>query len=264
MISVYPQSVKKYSVEVNKGNVSGVSVVNKFGHALDCDAGVPTDVWGGADSATSTDIWAPPTQARIHQVSSTSASDTLLGTGLRTIRVFYLSDWDTEEQSVDLNMNGVGNVATPSNVIINRMEGLTWGSGGLNAGIVTATADTDLTITAVIQAGDNQTEQCIYGFPSTKDLLVSFANATVFRGGGVASQLTGNLLYMPDPETNTVNNTAWVIREELDDIEGSPPWQHRYDPEKRFEGPGIFKIQVTSSTNNTESTAVFDAYLTDK
>ena len=264
MISVYPQSVKKYSVEVNNGNIPGVSVVNKYGHAPDCDSGVPTDVWSGADGTTSSDIWVPPTQARVHQVTSASANDTSAGTGLRTIRVFYLSDWDTEEQFVDLTMNGTSNVATPSNVIINRMEGLTWGTGGLNAGIITATADTDATITAVIQVGDNQTEQCIYGFPSTKNLLVSFASASVFKGSGAAVSLTGNLLYMTDPDTNTANNTAWISREELDDLEGSPPWQHHYDPEKIFEGPGIFKIQVSASANNTQSNATFDAYLSDK
>jgi hypothetical protein len=264
MISVYPIIEKKYSIEVHNGDVPGVSIVNKFGHALDCDSGVPTDVWGGADGVTSTDIWVPPTIARVHTVVSTSPNDTMAGTGLRTIRVFYLSDWDTEEQSIDINMNGTGISITPSNVIINRMEGLTWGTGGLNEGIITATALTDATITAVIQIGDNQTEQCIYGFPSTKDLLVSLANATVFRGTGVAARLTGNILYMPDPATNTVNNTAWIVKEELDDIEGSPPWQHPYSPEKEFKGPGIFKIQITSSVNNTEATAVFDAYLTDK
>lgn len=264
MISVYPQSVKKYSVEVNNGNVSGTSVVNKYGHAPDCDSGDPTDVWGGADGSTSTKIWVPPTQARVHVIVSTSTNDAIAGTGLRTIRVFYLSDWETEEQSVDLNMNGTGASITPSNVIINRMEGLTWGTGGLNDGIITATAATDATITAVIQLGDNQTEQCIYGFPSNKNLLVSYASTSVFKGSGVAVSLTGNLLYMTDPDTNTASNTAWISREELDDLEGSPPWEHTYEPEKIFEGPGIFKIQVSASANNTQANATFDAYLTDK
>lgn len=264
MISAYPQTVKKYSVEVNKGNISSASAVSKYGHAPDCDSGIPTDVWGGADGVTSSYTWVPPTQARIHQISSGSANDIGGGSGMRTIRVTYLTDWDTSEQEIDLTMNGAGNVATPSCVIINRMKGLTWGVNGLNAGIITATADTDATITSVIQAGDNQTQQCIFGFPSTKDLLISYASATIFRGGGVAANLTGNLLYMSDPDTNTTDNTAWTVREELDDIEGSPPWSHRYEPEKKIIGPGILKIQVTSSLNNSEATAVFDAYLVDK
>ena len=253
-----------YDVEVHKGNIPGVSPVNKYGKAFDCDASVSTDVWAGADGVTSTDIFVPPTQARVHQLSSTSANDAAAGTGMRTIRFIYLPNWDTDEVTVDLTLNGLGNVATPACVIINRMEGLTWGSGGVNAGIITATADTDATVTAVIQAGDNQTQQCIYGFPSTKDLLINRADCGIYRGLGVAAQMAGELLSMTDPATNAASNTAWVVKEEIDHVEGSPRWNHVYSPQKKISGPGIVKIQVEADTNNSQVTATIDGYLVDK
>ena len=44
--------VKDFGLEVALGNIPGYSKVNKFGQATDCDSGIPTDVWDGADGTT--------------------------------------------------------------------------------------------------------------------------------------------------------------------------------------------------------------------
>jgi hypothetical protein len=150
-------------LEVAKGNVPGHSQIFKFGKALDCDSGVPTDIWDGADGVTSTDIWVPPTVARVHNLASSSDADNGgTATGMLTVRIFGLTDWDTAEVTEDVTLNGTANVATVNSyVIINGMRGLTFGSGETNAGIITATAVTDATITAAIQVGRGSSAMCI-------------------------------------------------------------------------------------------------------
>ena len=96
---------RDFGLEVSLGNVPDYLGVFKFGQALDCDSGVPTDVWDGADGTTSTDLWVPPTTARLHDLVSSSASDdNAAGVGMRQVQVFGLTSWSTEEVSevVDL------------------------------------------------------------------------------------------------------------------------------------------------------------------
>ena len=83
-----------------------VSEVYKFGQATDCDAGVDTDIWSRANSTDAESTWVAPTQARTHQITSTSTSDTSDGAGARTIRIYGLTDWDTAEVSEDITMDG--------------------------------------------------------------------------------------------------------------------------------------------------------------
>lgn len=239
-----------------------IQTINKYGEASDCDSGVPTDIWDGADGTISTDIWVPPKQARVHQLTSASANDTADGTGARTIRVDYLPDWSTKEVSVVLSLAGAGNVATPASVIINRMEVLTWGSGGLNAGIITATADVDGTVSAAILAGHNQTMMAIYGVPSTQKLRVSSFQASIVRSGGSVITADGGIFAMRDPAINAANNKAWTHKEDFILKSSLLPWTHDYNGSpKRFDGPCILKMQITTSADNTKTLGFFDGKL---
>ena len=250
-----------FALEASLGKIQGYATVNKFGEATDADSGVLTDIWDGANGATSTDIWVPPTAARVHQITSTSTADTGAGTGMQTIKISYLPDWDTAETTATLTMNGTGNVATPSCVIIYRMQGKTWGTGGVNAGIITATADTDGTITAAILAGNNQTQMCIYAIPSTQKLRLTRAFASIVKGTGTTGRADGELLVMIDPATNAADNTAWTNKENYQLIEAEQPWDHVYEVPKKIDGPAIIKLQVVSNANGTISTGGFDGYV---
>ena len=240
--------------------IPGVSTVNKFGEAIDCDNGVETDVWDGADGSTSTDIWVPPTTARVHDIESDdSDDDNSGGTGARTVQIFGLTSWDTEEVSEIVELNGTTAAETENAyVIIYRMRVLTWGSGGVNAGVITATAQTDGTVTAAILAGNNQTQMCIYGVPSNKKLRLSKVYAGIVKGTGNTQRADGELLVMTDPETNAANNTAWTNKENFQLVEANPPWKHDYKEPKKIDGPAIVKIQVVTNSNNTKCTGGFD------
>lgn len=250
---------RDFSADAAGGQVSGYSTVNKFGLALDCDNGVPTDIWDGADGSTSTDLWAGPTATRVHDIVSTSVNDTSAGTGARTIRISGLTSWDSAEVTEDVTLNGTSNVATVNSfVIIHRMKCLTFGSLSSNEGIITATAQVDSTITAAIQAGEGQTLMAIYGVPSTKVLLLVGLYSTVLGGSGV--DITGRILVNENadqPDSGFIAKSKWAIRRDNNFL-----W--KYIPPRIFSGPCIVKVQATSDANNADVAAGFDGYLVDK
>lgn len=75
------QFTRDFDLEVGRGNVPKVSYVNKFGRNPDIDTGSdPEDIWDGGG------IYVPPTQARTHDIASSSAQDagTVLSSGTAT------------------------------------------------------------------------------------------------------------------------------------------------------------------------------------
>lgn len=254
---------RNFELEVSLGKITGYADVNKFGEALDCDSGVDTDIWDGADGVTSTDVWVAPTTARIHDLVSASVNDdgSPVGTGMRTIRVFGLTGWGTAEVSEDIILNGTTNVPTVNSyVIIHRMVGLTFGSLGGNAGIITATAQTDTTITAAIQVGEGQTLMAIYGVPSTQKIAILRSVYTVLKiGGGASAKADGTLLVKENADQA---DAAFVTKERFQFVDGAP-YVRDIHPPVVFNGPCIVKMQVNSNTANTVATALFDAYVVD-
>lgn len=168
--NVYPQAdPRRYmGMDITSGKVPGLSKVNKFGRNDDLDAGTEY-VWSGGGT------WAAPTTARTHDIASTDANDTSAGTGARTIRVYGLdANYDLIEETV--TMNGTSNVATANTyTMIYRMHLLTTGTGQTNAGTITATAQTDATVTARIEVGVGQTQMAIYAVPrNTTGYIVNY------------------------------------------------------------------------------------------
>jgi hypothetical protein len=152
---------KDFNLEVSKGNVPKHSRINKSGYNIDIDTGtLPEDLWEGGG------LWVAPTTSRIHNITSSSANDTSAGTGARTIVVQGLNA-TYDQVSETIIMNGSSNVATVNSyTIIFYMYVVTAGSLNTAAGIISATAQTDATITAYIGTGDNQTNMAIYQIPN--------------------------------------------------------------------------------------------------
>lgn len=153
-------SVKDFFLEVSKGNVPGVIDYSAFGINTDIDiATVPEDI-----TATG-GIFVAPTTYRVHDITSASANDTAAGTGARTVAVYGVTANGLENEVI--TMNGVANVPTTKMYSdIYRMFILTAGSGNTNAGAITATAQTDATVTCTIPVdGFNSCRKCIRLIP---------------------------------------------------------------------------------------------------
>jgi len=257
---VKANNMKDYALEVSRGNVNGVSAVNKFGRSTNVDT-ENTDIWDVANSTDDQPIWLAPTAARIHSIVSTSAADAAAGTGALSLTVYGLTDWDTKETSETVTLTGATPVNTVgSYVIIHRMVcNYQASTTSANVGVITATAATDSTITAQINALEGQTQMAIYGFPSIQTFYMNDMY------GGVNKQIAGSsnmsLLFNPNPG---VQELGFSVKSTFaTNSAGETMAERIFRPPNKFSGPGILKVQGYGSVVNLDVSAGFGGYLVD-
>lgn len=247
-------------LQVSRDLVPLTSSVLKFGRSTNVDSGIDTDIWDRANATNDQDIWIAPTAARTHQIVSSSTDDdgSPVGLGARTIRVYGLTSWSTAEVSEDITMNGTTKVPTANTyVIIYRMKVLTCGATSVNVGLITATADTDATVTAQINAGEGQTQMAIYGVPSTKTLYLTSYYASVVKTNSVSVSI--KLLSNQEPGTQLTNfTTKHTIG--VTSV-GDNYLRHEFRPYYAFDGPCIIKMQGNATANNCDVSAGFQGVL---
>lgn len=235
--------------------------VNKYGHTINADSGVLTDIHDGADAGNV--IWDAPTAARTHQIVSSDADDdgAPVGAGARTIEVCGLKTWALAETCEIIIMNGVTNVPTVNTyVIIHRMTVKTWGAVGPNQGIIKATADTDTTITATILALAGQTQMAILGIPSIQEFHMTAFYAGFLKAGGpsVSADITLCVNTHPDLFLGDciIKHTDALIKD------GTSHFFHPFFPDKNFIGPVIIKMQVRGDAADLDVSGGFDGFIT--
>ena len=251
------------AVDIAAGEFAELGGVNKFGRSTDVDSGVATDIWDGANATDTTPVWVAPTQARVHNVKSTSTGDdgSPAGVGARTVQLYGLTSWDADEVSEIITLNGTTNVATANAyVIVHRIKVLTSGGTAINVGVITATAVTDGTVTAQINAGEGQTQMAIYGVPSTQIALMSQYYASAIKGS-TSLAVKIEVLVNANPDAQLTN---FLIKHTIGlTTEGNNYIRHRF-PELwpfKIAGPAIIKITGNSSAANTDVSAGFDLTL---
>jgi hypothetical protein len=221
--------------------------VNKFGFNPDIDIGTE-DIWthGGK--------WVPPTQARIHQLVSTDDSDNgATATGALTVKVFGL-DTNFDEIDETVTLDGDTNVPTIQEFLrIYRIEVLTVGSGEINAGTITATADTDGTVTAEIAIGDGQTQMAIYTIPNG---FTGYMNVL-----DIHIDPTNNFLGTLKIKSKRDNTAPWRTRFQTVHTNNQSSEHHVFNPPKVFVAQEDIVFEFTSSANNIAVSASFDIQL---
>ncbi len=254
-----------FSLEVAKGNIAGHTSINKFGAAPSGLQTTATDVWVYANAATTQSIWLAPTAANTHTISSDSASDVSGGTGTTSVTVYYLPDWDTAETSVTVTGDINAGVSMEVDcVMINRMVALpqsTTTAPGPNKGtiIATAAAPSATTITAVILPGDGQTEQAIFGFPSTQTAYMTRWAVGIDKNIGGVATADFQIRFNPNPDVQTV---AFQRKQDVSvQSTGTNSIEKVYSGRPKFDGPGIIKVQGIASANDLDAHADFDLIL---
>lgn len=260
--TAYSGQIKDFQLEVARGNIARVVHINKFGRSTDVDNGVPTDVWDRANATDGQVTWVAPTSSVIHNIKSSSASDTAAGAGARTIQVSGLVDFDTKEVFETIILNGTTDVPTVNSfVLIHRMEVLTKGATSVNVGTITATGiGGGNPVTAQINVGEGQTLMAIYGIPSNQRAWMTNFYGSVQKvqtGRDIIIRLLSNR----EPQSELVNFTTKHIF--TINGGGSSDVQHDFKPYKEFEGPCIIKMQATGDANDMDVSAGFDLYLVD-
>jgi len=205
-------------------------------------------------------IWVAPTQARIHEVVSSDAGDTLGGAGSRTIRVWGLETWESDESFEDVSMNGLTPVSTiRSYVIIHRVEVLTKGATDVNIGKITVTATVDGTVTAQINVGVGQTLMGIYGIPRGS---TGFLTHLYFSFDGMSlipKRINHRLLMNPEPDVELLN----FLTKFTGDLStsGGTFTPHDVRPLRPLEGPCILKLQGEGSFGSSDISGGFNLFV---
>lgn len=193
---------------VDKVALGAFELVHKFGANRAVSSG--EDVWSRGGT------WVAPTAARVHSIVSTSAADTVAGTGARTLSIQYL-DENKKMASATLSLAGLTPVLTPAAFRIFRMKLLTVGSGGTNAGTITATAAVDGTVTAEIAIGGaNQTQMAIWTSPTDRCVRLTgfYAFLNKLSGGGTADcdvLLQERDAYVADAAWTTIQEISMTV-----------------------------------------------------
>ena len=253
------------ALEIAAGTYANYKAVNKFGRAPTGGQTTATDVWDRADATPTQQVWVAPTQARVHSIVSTDDTDGKTGSpnsvAARTLRVYGLTSWDTAEVSEDITLTGTDAVnTTNSYVIIHRMEVLTHGATKVNAGIISATAATDTSVTAAIIIGQGQTQMAIYGVPSTQTAYMTNYYGSAIKAAA-ACRGSVELFVNPIPDDEEINflvkhTNGW-------DTTGTSYIRHDFNPYFKIPGPAIIKVQTISSAADTDFSAGFDLVLVD-
>lgn len=246
-----------FFLDVSRGLFVEMFGVNKFGRTTNADSGVLTDIWDGANATTDQDIWVSPTAARIHTLVSTSTADdgSPVGLGAHAVKIYGLdSDWNALDEIVVLN--GTTGVTTIGSYIrIFRMAVVGAGAGGTNAGIISATAATDLSITALITIGQGQTQMAIYTVPVGHTAFMTQYYVSINSSGGTIRADT-SLLARADASVST---SLFVIKHTQAAVEtGGSHVVHDYKPYFKISEKSDIKLQVTSTGSNVDVSGGFD------
>lgn len=162
-----------------------------FGRAPDVD-NVRVDLWEGSLSTYGpSTTYVFPAAAQQMTVSSTSANDTLAGTGVQKIHIHYL-DTNYAPQIEVINMNGVAAVNTvATNILrINGMHAIQTGTGGVAAGDIAITNVARTVTYGFIVNGNNTARQAVYTVPAGFTGYISHWQASSGSAGSHFCQIT--------------------------------------------------------------------------
>jgi len=240
-----------WRLAITKGHVDGHIHMHKFGRNPDCDNGVPEAIWNGGGPYTGFNAVA----AEPIEVFSSDAADTAAGTGARTVRLFGL-DANWEPQVEDVTLGGVAAVATINSFIrMDRARVLTAGSGGSNAGAITARQSvTTANIMMVLPIAYNSTMIAAFTIPAGYRGFFTGWNATL-SGSTVGNALV-RLCTRPSGQVFQVQEEmALVAAGNSQALREYPTPKGPYD-----EMTDIF-VDATAYANNIGIAAAFDLLL---
>lgn len=237
----YLNSKDVFLEAVRTGTYFGKACVDYsiYGLNLDVDTGGAEDVWlqGG--------LFVPPTTNRIHDIVSTDANDdgSPADTGARSVKVYGVTASGLETETIV--MNGITNVATTKSYYdIYKMEVVTAGSSNANEGTITATAQTDGTVTnSILTTSYNASARCAVFIPTgytgylfSIESSMQQATATSFADLWLLQKYSGGV--WTGRQVMTLNNS------------GNSLESHTFKLPYVLAADNWYKIQVASVTNN--------------
>ncbi len=222
------RAVLDFFFEVAKGTFAGTSFINKFGENPDIDTGAFEDIWDAGGT------YVPPTQARLHDIVSTSVSDagTLLSSGTAT--------GGSTTTLVDTGATFISDGVAVGDVVINDTN--------VEAGtITTVTSETTLTMAGRIRNPNDGTDgDAIESGDAYRVITNASTGASYFHILGLdASFLSQEEFVILNGTSNVATANTWIR-------------QHR----ARTFGPAtigaVGTVSCTAQTDGTVSCQVLD------
>lgn len=186
---------------------------------------------------------------------SSDVNDAAAGTGLRTVRLY--GQLDGVEQTEDVTLNGTTNVTTTKLwTRMYRMKGLTAGSGGVNAGTITAAhTTTTANVFATMQIGYNRTQIAAYTVPTGNTLYMHSIYVHINRASGAAGSASIALMVRE-------SGGVWETRNIFDiTVDNSPTIDVDYTI--ALPAGTDFSIRCLSVSDNTTSISANVLYILD-
>jgi len=252
IVNLEPQT--NYYLEVARGNINGVSSVNKFSS----NPSVGTtfeDLWDlGGDY-----VFLPIGQPKTLNVTSSSALDTFGSGGTWNVNIIGL-DENYNEYSEIINLNGQSpNTTTGQFIRVFEAIVITTGNGN-NAGDIYLSYDTGFTagvptnlskVLAMIQTGHGQTLMSQYTIPSGKEGYILRGYATSAGNKNVQVQ-----------SFRRPYNSSKNVRFDFDLLNGNLNYEFSIPSGPIEEKTDIF-IRAKGDTGTTRVSAGFDLVLVD-
>ena len=235
------------------GSAATVDPVLKFGRNEVLGTTL-ADIWDG------TGLWPESVVTQTYNIASTAAADkgtAIAGTGARTIQVYGLDNSGNAATEIAI-LNGTTNVTTSNSYsILFRGIVRSAGTGGENAGNITATGTSDSLMTMQISnngvIGYNQTLMAVYRVPTGRTGYIYQLY------GGVQKKTTAVvdlfLRVKPAGEVWQTKFTAGVS------TSGSSHLGHPTPVRMKVEAGSLVKMSAISSAGSTDAYAGFDLAL---
>lgn len=228
--------VPEYPLQVALGRAYNTTGYQVHGENPDVDTGTE-DVWSQGGT------WVPPTAARVHAIVSGSVNDAVGGTGARTMQVWGINAAGSEVTETIALAGQVPVNTVNSYLYIRKMRVLTAGSGGTNAGVITATAAVDNTVSSAIPLGLGESHEATFMVPSGYVALVSswWCSAQGAANTRVDAALVGY---------TTAANARVEYAHVAVQVGGTSSFRQDYPIPLTFPALTILKVRATSGADN--------------
>lgn len=229
--------------DIARGIIPGQSVESQFGYNKDLDTGA-----SGETIRSQGGLFSPVTVAQTLNIVSSSTADDFGSTGCQYLRIIGL-DADYNVITEDVFMDGTDTVVTTNEfVAVNRCVGILFGSGRVNAGVITVTQTTSGTVMASIEVGVGIAQQLIYTVPAGCEAQLVHLKLVALRlsGGGSPRVRFTYKSYVPES-----NGTYITIDQTIDTAVANTFELHLPFANEIAQKTTIWIDAVTDS-NNTE------------
>lgn len=246
-------------LEIARGNIAGMTHVNKFGMNEDIDAAAREAVWEGGGDYTFLPV---PEKLDIISTDVNDDGDPA-STGAHTMEIFGLDvNWDPLNETI--TFNGQNNVRTTNSFLRTfRMIIRSAGATGGNEGLITAISVDTTTLQATIPNGGdlhNQTEMAIYSVKRNATAFIThYYGSMNAESPGISSDPAADLELAVCPF-----GEVFQIKHEVGlRASGTSQLQHVFMPYLRIEGKSDIKVLAHVTDDDTAISAGFDIILVD-